>query len=150
MARIHSIARAPHPAPVPSRYIRELKDPFAPRIGFVVGGAQPGPVLVVSGATGQAAAVFQRLMLLPSLARIRGRLFLVHLEAAETATGAATLRDMLPPADLIDRHLSLPFLRDGGEQTDDGVTRAYWQVLDLAARMGMISGRGVPERRMLQ
>ncbi len=82
-------------------------------------GAVSGPTLLIIGDPARLQDAVARLQSLPSLVYLRGTL----LVAAQAPT---------EPADA-QLHLN-------GAQADD----AYWIILSEAARLGMISGRGIP------
>lgn len=98
-----------------------LKGPF-----FAMTGAGAGPRLVVTAPEGLARALAERLWNLPSLGRMRGSL-VVRSDAQD------------PVFDRPDFLIALPDLAE---------RNAYYQVLGRMAGLGMISGRGVPMRRV--
>ena len=82
-------------------------------------GAVSGPTLLIIGDPAKLQDAVTRLQSLPSLVYLRGML----LVASETSTEPA------------DAQLHL---------TDREADDAYWIILSEAARLGMISGRGIP------
>ena len=94
---------------------------------FALKGACVGPLLVVTGTEELLQCLSDRLYDLPGLRRMRGALVLRpnELEAAKQDASDATLEL-------------------AGSADDAG--RAYFQVLGRMTALGMINGRGVPER----
>ena len=111
--------------------------------GHVCGGLRPGPVVVVSGFTALASPVYDRLLELSSLPFIRGTLLLVYTDRlGKTPRQFETIQ-------AVDELLFLPFVEvDSADATDLAEAReeAYWTILSLCARLGMIAGRGIPPR----
>ena len=142
------VARGSDALSDPKPYIDELDlGGSRNRFGFKVGGAVPGPTLLVASHASLARHVYQRLLLIPSLNRLRGEMYLVALEKLENADDAASLREALGISSVVDRSIilsptSLCGLRPSKAETAAG--RCYWQVLRLCADLGMIDGRGVP------
>ena len=117
-------------------------------VGFCVGGSQPGPNILISGTTRLTGQVFQRLLLLPSLSRLRGKLFLVQLDKLAAQTDIDLIATRLIK-DIIDDQMFLPFISAADMHPDifeTAVKDGYWTVLRLCAENGMISGRGVSPR----
>jgi hypothetical protein len=132
-------------------YIQELSHLAQPgHFGFRIGGALPGPSLVVSGFSPLAGTVFQRLLLLPGLSRLVGQLFLIQIDRIKDDAELEQIDGFLPAGTIIDAQMFLPFL-DPSQMTPDMCVRegdqAYWSILRLCAHHGMISGRGVPALR---
>ena len=145
----------PHPTEMPDGlamgrpHIAELFLPDSRRrYGFRIGGANAGPNLVVACQTALAQRVYQRLMLIPTLNRMRGTLFLLIADRVEESRDPMLL-DRLPglkgPVDFM---LTLPSLHVAGLEdaaVAELVARNYWAVLRTCARMGMVQGRGIPD-----
>lgn len=137
------------PEPPKRPYIEEL---FLPdrgrRFGFRIGALQPGPNVVVTCEGQLARQVYLRLLLIPSLNRIRGTLYLLTVEPLGDLPAATTLRDLLQLGP-VDGALNIPgvdlsALDEAAVQQT--IRRNYWAVLRLCAKLGMIAGRGIPER----
>lgn len=99
----------------------QVKDANAVSGGWQLTGPKPGPTLVIVGSGAALAGAVKRLQALPSLAYLRG-----HLRVCSTIPDIA-----------IDTLVSIKT-----EVEQD----AYWHILAAAARLGMISGRGIPAR----
>lgn len=106
-------------------------------IGFELTGAQAGPTILVAGISPLLEAVFDRLSALPTLPWMRGkiRMHILHHGEAETDLAENIIDEVLYLPGLVVPDLSEEAIKDG-----------YLSVLRLAARMGMISGRGVTGR----
>jgi hypothetical protein len=135
---------------MPDPYIRELgKGSFPGNFGFRIGGSCAGPTIVVAGATALTTQVFQRLLLLPTLSRLKGMLYLIHLDKLDRDADFEQVHDILPAGTLIDGQMFLPFVNIGdmsAELGDSAVQDAYFAILRLCADHGMIAGRGIPAR----
>jgi hypothetical protein len=95
--------------------------PTAPPLP-ILGGHLPGPNLVVAGAPDVLRALARGLSNIPTLSRMRGALVLGM--APEINVDASVFVD----------------------EPDAPIQDIIWSVLAEAARLGMISGRGVPAR----
>jgi hypothetical protein len=138
------------PVAMPAPYIQELAHENRPgHYGFRIGGAVAGPNLVFSGFSPLAGSLFQRLLLLPSLSRLRGQLFLIQIDRVRDDSELERIDAYLPAGTVIDAQMFLPFLNPQGMDAamiESELKEAYWSVLRLCADHGMISGRGVPPR----
>ncbi len=114
--------------------------PDAPAMGYVLTGRLPGPTLVVADHGDLGRAVVARLRRLPTLPWMRGRIVVVSLDRLGAGDQARTLGGCIGS---YDRIVHLPLAGRGG-QTEAAAEQGYWAVLRMAARLGMISGRGVP------
>lgn len=110
--------------------------------GYRLVGAAPGPQLVVVGQWAAAETVFDRLMSIPTLPWMRGRLVLIRTDVLDGMLGDPS---SLCPLGNIDRTLILP-CANAGALGDADVLRAYHMVLRVCTDLGMISGRGVLRR----
>lgn len=118
------------------------------RFGFCVGGLMEGPNVVVACQAALARQVYQRLLLIPSLNRLKGRLFLISLDRLDDLQNIASLRGLLGVGGPIDHILTLPVVELdtlGETAATELVRRNYYAVLRLCARMGMVQGRGIPD-----
>ena len=132
-------------AAIGDRYIRDIETGLFPgHVGFRIGGHSAGPNVVIAGGTKLTGAVYQRLLLLPTLSRLKGELFLLRLDRFDSVSGL----DLCLPKDLIvDGQMLLPFVGVDDLQSplrENAVKQAFWSVLRLCAEMGMIAGRGLP------
>jgi|SRR6056297_2350626 len=119
------------------------------RFGFRVGGLVNGPDVVVACQAALARQVYQRLLLIPSLNRLKGQLFLISLDRLDDLQDFGSLRGLLGVSGPIDHILTLPSVElDTLDETaaTELVRRNYYAVLRLCARMGMVQGRGIPVR----
>ncbi|MEN8750653.1 hypothetical protein [Marivita sp.] len=119
------------------------------RFGFRVGGLRAGPDVVVACQAALARQVYQRLLLIPSLNRLKGRLFLISLDRLEDLEDIGSLLGLLGVAAPFDYIMTLPALEfDALDEAAAAelVRRNYFAVLRLCARMGMVHGRGIPDR----
>lgn len=117
-------------------------------IGYQIGGTVAGPRAIAVGRRADVGDAFHRLAQIPTLPRLMGVLNLVFEDDIDDPTSGMT-REMLfrQPvdgsiyiafSDLTDNRPSeLRRLRDNQRK------EAYWTVLRLATRLGMIEGRGV-------
>lgn len=130
-------------------YISELYSPQTGRqFGYRIGGLLHGPDVAVSCQAALAKQVFQRLLLIPSLNRMKGRLFLISLDRLEDPQGCVSLHELLGLGRAVDGILTLPPVEL--DTLDEAaamelVRRNYFAVLRLCARMGMVNGRGIPD-----
>lgn len=114
-------------------------------IGYRIGGHTAGPDVLVVGYRAASAEAFHRLAQLPSLPFLLGRVTLIYQEALEDARsgfGYARISGRQ-----IDGSLFISYDAAGmdGASLDRVRHGAYWSVLRLCARLGMIEGRGVRE-----
>lgn len=119
------------------------------RFGFRVGGLVNGPDVVVACQAALARQVYQRLLLIPSLNRLKGKLFLISLDRLDDLQELGSLRGLLGVNGPIDHILTLPAVElDTLDEiaATELVRRKYYAVLRLCARMGMVQGRGIPDR----
>ncbi|WP_412505092.1 hypothetical protein [Roseovarius sp. SYSU LYC5161] len=119
------------------------------RFGFRIGGLLNGPDVVVACQAALARQVYQRLLLIPGLNRLKGRLFLISLDRLDDLHDFGSLRGLLGVSGPIDHILTLPAVEL--ETLDESaaaelVRRNYYAVLRLCARMGMVQGWGIPDR----
>ena len=110
-------------------------------IGYQVGGFNPGPSVLVAGHDPVASLVYERLLQLPTLSRMRGDLTLVYLNALEDAAMASELEALIEPKP--DEVIFLPYLNDQVLH-EIAADQGYWTVLRFCTSLGMISGRGIP------
>ena len=106
--------------------------------GYRIGGARPGPTVVVAGYAPVAPDIYDRLLKLPTLPWMRGTLVLVTLDTLDAALIEEELVGQIGPVERT-IHLPYPDRRD----SEPEIRRGYWTVLKACARLGMISGRGV-------
>lgn len=132
---------------VRGKHIKELLVPGSGhRIGFKVGGNFPGPNALVSGYAELTKPVYQRLLLIPTLAWMRGTLFLITLERLDQLQLDANLLEIIGADGPVDDQVTLPSLNTtslGEEAREKLIRHGYNAALQLCARLGMISGRGV-------
>lgn len=113
-------------------------------MGYQIGGHAPGPEVLVIGYRAATAIAFHRLAQLPSLPFLLGRLTVAYQEAIDDETSGIGYMDLFN--DRIYGSLFIGY--DATEATTGTRSRiekdTYWSVLRLCAKLGMISGRGVP------
>ena len=109
-------------------------------IGYRFIGARPGPQLAIAGFCKSSEQVFDRLISIPSLPWMRGKLVFLRLDALDSE---ATDLSRIPFLGSVDRTVTLPWT-DSFELDDKAVREGYRMVLRACAAMGMISGRGIP------
>lgn len=119
-------------------------------LGMVIDSGRPGPALLVTGFSASTLRVYDRLAELPSISHLRGRLTLMHLDRlGEAGNGPEQLRALVGPQD---DSLFLPFLPDdrlSPKALAQASDEDYWTILAKMAALGMISGRGVNDRRII-
>lgn len=109
-------------------------------IGYRLGGASPGPNILIAGHAPIADAVYDQLVGLATLPWMRGTLYLISLNALDGQEIGESLSFV--PEDHIDEVLFLPYA--GQPEFIEAATKTgYWSILQVCARMGMIDGRGV-------
>lgn len=119
--------------------IRSLQVPASTKpLGFRVTGHRAGPSVVVAGHGSDAQAFFRRLLMIESLPWLRGDLVLLSLDNHHTVPDEVVLDQVYAEMGRVDRTLHL---------TDGKSADLYWTILRFLARVGMISGRGVPDWR---
>jgi len=107
--------------------------------GYQFTGASSGPEILVAAPKHLASAVFKRLLNLPTLPWMRGAIRFVELDAAQsTYRGEKTFDEML----------CLPCVQDQ-ELDEQSIRHALLTTLRLCAKLGMISGRGLGDPRLL-
>lgn len=116
-------------------------------VGYAVKGAMPGPRAVVSGFEPVAGPTYKRIVALPALPFIRGELVLAFADRVSVAD----MRQMngAGGVDAADEVLFLPFRGEANTDPFDlrrASQEAYWSILGMCTRLGMISGRGVLNR----
>jgi hypothetical protein len=102
----------------------------------VITGARPGPTLMIVGT--DLSDVIDRLMALPSLGWIRGKLIFVNLNENAAWTKHAQLDHAKTRYGPIDGTLDL-------SDTPSTATDTYWNILRFCSSYRVISGRGVPQ-----
>ncbi|MBV2361304.1 hypothetical protein KUH32_16185 [Thalassococcus sp. CAU 1522] len=127
-----------------NRFVEILTADGGDIVGYRLGGARPGPSLMVAGYAPLALQVFDRLLALPTLPWLRGTLTLVSLGALNEGRTVCGLDHA--PNQPVDEVLFLPFAADSALQ-DAASRTGYWMVLRLCAKLGMIDGRGIIGRR---
>ncbi len=116
-------------------------------VGYRIGGHTKGPEAIVIGNRAATATAFHKLAQLPSLPYLVGRLTLVYQEAIDDASSGVGYMDVVPnPV-----YGSLFVGYDPDEAASSTMRRridddTYWATLRLCAKLGMISGRGVPAK----
>lgn len=117
-------------------------------IGSSVTGTHSGPTLLVSGYSATTCAIYDRILALPSIGHLRGKLVLVHIDRLGThAPATAWLIHQIGP---VDDNLFLPFLADDRLPLDAHHRASeddYWTIFAKMAALGMITGRGVASSR---
>lgn len=109
-------------------------------IGYRIGGARPGPNIIVSCFSPVAGGVLDRLMSLPTIPWLRGTICLIMVDQLDDQVGPEPL--LYGPGERVDEILFLPYHSDlVGEPK--AIKDGYWLILRLCARLGMIDGRGV-------
>lgn len=118
------------------------------RFGFRISGSTAGPNIVVACQDALARRVYQRILLIPSLNRIKGHLFLISSDRLGNLRELESLRGLLGVDGPIDHIMTLPAVKFD-TLNDTAVTEAvrqnYFAVLRLCAQMGMVQGRGIPD-----
>jgi len=111
------------------------------QLGLRIGGKYAGPKVLVAGHDPLTGMVCNRLLRLPTTHWLRGTLTLVDLNAFDDAAVSYHFSAVTegPPDEL----LFLPFVADAALQ-EVAVKEGYWSILRLCAKLGMISGRGIP------
>lgn len=117
--------------------------------GHRITGASAGPQLVVAGHGTAAMQVFLRLMAIPTLPWMRGRLVLIQLDAMDDLIHDISGLTSLGP---VDRTMILADANGpDANGADDGLLhRNYHLVLGVCTQLGMISGRGVTAAKSLE
>lgn len=110
-------------------------------IGYKLGGYRVGPSVLVAGHAPIAAKVYDRLMRLPTIGWMHGSLTLVFLNELEQNGFQIYFGPRIEP-----RPDELHFLAYHLDPTHhaEAAEAGYWSTLRLCARLGMISGRGIP------
>lgn len=117
--------------------------------GYVIRGATSGPIALAVGRRDAAGEGFHRLAQLASLPRLRGALILAFEDALDDPDSGLTREKIY--REIIDGSVFIDF---DPKAIADRKTRekaradVYWTVLRLMTRLGMISGRGVPDTAM--
>lgn len=124
-----------------SKFVEVLtSEDFGELIGYRIGGGRPGPSAVLAGDPDLIEALFERLMAVPTLPWMWGRLHLVSLEFIESGN-LHELQTCLPEVK-VDGLILLPNPKSD-ESHDVAVNDGYWAGLRLCSQLGMIEGRGV-------
>ena len=109
-------------------------------IGYEIGGAVPGPTVVVAGFRQASEPSFDKIALIPSIARLKWRLLLVCLESLDL-TGIQELTEL--DLGFVDEILFLQAKPDEQKYEPENVDLHFWKILRLCTDLGMISGRGI-------
>lgn len=117
------------------------------QIGWVVGGFHDGPNVVITAEGRMAARLFRRLLRLPTINRLHGRLFLIEADDRQLSRGLPrTVRNGRSIDEML--HLTrLDYDVAPAAQRINIEKSGYWTVLRLLKRLGMIQGRGVTSYR---
>ncbi len=114
--------------------------------GYRILGAAVGPTALVTGDRATVSPVFHRIVQLPGLPRLRGRLVLAYLDSLAASGKLRNLGNLTP--ENVDRSIFITFHAPRATPPDVRARvqhDAYWSILRLCANLGMISGRGVPQ-----
>lgn len=137
--------------PAPGRNIHDVRAPDSrSRVGVRFGGGFSGPNALVVGNADLIRPVVQRLILIPSLAWMRGNLFAIALEGLERLPSGHGLSEILSADGPIDGQITLPSLAMkslGHKARSEMVRRSHRSALRLCTQLGMIRSRGVPPVR---
>lgn len=107
--------------------------------GLQFKGSSAGPEILVAAPKDLAEAVFKRLLNLPTLPWMSGAIRFVALdEAQSTFHGEETFDEMLCLPRVLDQELD-----------EQSIHHALLTTLRLCAKLGMISGRGLGDPRLL-
>ncbi len=107
--------------------------------GFKFTGTDLGPQILVAAPKHLAEEVFKRMLNLPTLPWMSGAIQIVELEDAQNTYHSE---------ETFDEMLCLPCVQDQ-ELDDESIRRALLTTLRLCAKLGMISGRGLGDPRLL-
>lgn len=111
-------------------------------VALSLGGNSRGPVLLVCGRRDICRPVFRRIVRLPSLPWMSGRLLLAFIGASEP-DGPAAPGPELQALPFFDDSVFLDFVAAEGAARARYEQQAYWTILRKMAQVGMIAGRGV-------
>ncbi len=115
------------------------------RIGYSIRGADVGPRALAIGRSVDATVSFDRIAALESIVRIKGHLILAFEEPIFDITSGLTVDHLYCERFDGSIYLASAGTDFGNEVKETSIHReAYWSVLRLCKRLGMISGRGVP------
>lgn len=117
--------------------IRHIRLPEGAPVGYQIAGLKRGPTLLVAGHGAGIAPAYRRILTLPNLSRIRGRLLLVQFDEGDSHSCAEILDQVAEEFAPIDDTLHLVC-------SAEDHTAVYWSILRFSAQYGMITGRGVP------
>lgn len=120
-------------------------------VGIMVDSLHAGPTLLVTGYSGTVQDVYDRITALPSIAHLRGRLAMIYID--RLGDDSAMPLWVNERVGQIDDSLFLPSLPESAIAID-AQARAkdedYWTILAKMSGLGMISGRGVSNRRIAE
>jgi hypothetical protein len=111
-------------------------------IGYRIAGAVAGPLALATGRKHDAEDAFWRLVTLSSLPRLRGELVLIYQDIIDDSGSGSEIEDLL--ARTYDGSVFISYQDARGTVRAAQKRNAYWLVLRLCARLGMITGRGIP------
>ncbi len=133
--------------PAPGRHIHDVRAPDSgSRVGVRIGGGFSGPNALVVGNADLMRPVLQSLLMIPSLAWMRGNLFAIAIEGLEGLPSGHGLSEILSADGPIDGQITLPSLAMkslGHKARSEMIKRSHRSVLRLCTQLGMIRGRGV-------
>ncbi|SMX46604.1 hypothetical protein [Actibacterium lipolyticum] len=112
-------------------------------LGYCIGGTRPGPYVLVSGHSTISDSVYERLLAIPTLSWMRGKLFLVQLDTLDEQLNSNPLKEL--EGLHFDKTFFLPFCAMPAF-TQDAIEQGYRSVLRVCTQLGMIDGRGVSLR----
>ncbi|SPF81662.1 hypothetical protein [Pseudoprimorskyibacter insulae] len=107
-------------------------------VGYVYRGARPGPNVLVVGDGLGAQMVFDRVLNMPALAKLRGSLTMIWIGGRDPKKVLSSR--VVPDQDDFDDMMYLPVTGRGSPQ---GTAQGSSTVMRLCTRLGMIDGRGV-------
>lgn len=108
--------------------------------GYRLGGYLSGPSIVALGHDPVAGAVFERLLSVPTLAWMRGRLSLVFSDRICSRGWTEIVQD-----GHVNQTILLP-ISGSPKRLSTNIDAGYWAVLRTCAYLGMIEGRGIQIR----
>lgn len=111
-------------------------------VGYRIIGVEAGPLALATGRRCDAEKAFLRLITLRSLLRLRGELTLMFQNELDDPLIGDEVTSLMARG--YDGSVFISYQNARGALLATQERDAYWSVLRLCTRLGMISGRGVP------
>lgn len=129
------------------RYVQKLVEPeTSVQIGFKIDNCRPGKDVLVAGRTDCAIKVYEQLIRLPSLARLKGRLFLVTVDPLDDLDLQGSFAEITGKGGNFDHYLFLRFYHKSTTEpaaTKKEIHNGYLRLLRMCVKNNLILKRAI-------